>query len=65
MVEQAEDIKPVTNLTFEKYESNGWEFYHANNPMLSAKELDQISDKTGTMGMPEVVYGNNRLYIVN
>ena len=33
--------------------------------MYSAKQLDQISDQTGTMSMPEVLYGFNRLYITN
>ncbi len=33
--------------------------------MFSAKQLDQISDTVGTMGMPEVFYGFNHLYIGN
>lgn len=33
--------------------------------MFSAKQLDQISDVVGTMGMPEVFYGFNHLYISN
>lgn len=33
--------------------------------MLSARELDLISDQVGTMGMPEVFYGYNHLYITN
>jgi hypothetical protein len=33
--------------------------------MFSAKQLDMISDTVGTMGMPEVFYGFNHLYIAN
>lgn len=43
----------------------GWDFYHSDYPMFSAKQLDQVSDVVGTMGMPEVFYGFNRLYVVN
>lgn len=31
--------------------------------MYSAKELEQVSDQCGTMGVPEVFYGLNHLYI--
>jgi len=33
--------------------------------MFSAKQLDMIADTVGTMGMPEVFYGFNRLYVSN
>jgi len=33
--------------------------------MFSAKQLDLIGDTVGTMGMPEVFYGFNHLYIAN
>lgn len=33
--------------------------------MFSAKQLDQIADTVGTMGMPEVFYGFNHLYIAS
>ena len=39
--------------------------YHSAYPMFSAKQLDQISDQTGTQSMPEVFYGFNRLYLAN
>ena len=42
-----------------------WNFYHSEYPMFSAKQLDQVSDVVGTMSMPEVFYGFNRLYITN
>ena len=33
--------------------------------MSSEKEMDQFSDKVGIMGLPEVFYGSNHLYISN
>ena len=33
--------------------------------MFSTKQLDLISDQVGTMAMPEVFYGFNRLYIAH
>jgi hypothetical protein len=55
----------VAQLQFEKFEQQGWSFNHSVYPMFSAKQLDQISDVVGTMGMPEVFYGFNHLYITN
>jgi hypothetical protein len=33
--------------------------------MYSSVELDKISDQIVSMSLPEVVYGNSRMYIVN
>ena len=55
----------VAQLQFESFATNGWTFNHSSYPMFSAKQLDQISDVVGTMGMPEVFYGFNHLYISN
>lgn len=33
--------------------------------MSSEKEMDQVSDKVGIMGLPEVFYGSNHLLIAN
>ena len=33
--------------------------------MSSEKEMDQMSDKVGIDGLPEVFYGSNHLYIAN
>jgi hypothetical protein len=33
--------------------------------MSSEREMDQVSDKVGIMGLPEVFYGFNHLYISN
>ena len=55
----------VAQLQFEQFTQAGWSFHHSSYPMFSAKQLDQISDTVGTMGMPEVFYGFNHLYISN
>ena len=31
--------------------------------MSSEKEMDQVSDKVAIMGLPEVFYGHNHLYV--
>jgi hypothetical protein len=33
--------------------------------MSSEKEMDQVSDKVGIMGLPEVFYGFNHFIIAN
>ena len=33
--------------------------------MSSEKEMDQVSDKVGIMGLPSVFYGFNHFYICN
>ena len=43
----------------------GWDFYSSDYPMFSTTQLDQVSDVVGTMSMPEVFYGFNRLYVTN
>lgn len=70
--EQPKPVLCVATLQFDEFhspaaegKSGGWTFYHSSYPMFSAKQLDQISDTVGTMGMPEVFYGFNHLYIAN
>jgi hypothetical protein len=55
----------VAKLQFEDFEQKNWRFYHSVYPMFDTKQLDQVSDTVGTMGMPEVFYGFNHLYIIN
>ena len=33
--------------------------------MSSEKEMDQVSDKVGIMGLPEVFYGANYLFVAS
>lgn len=55
----------VAKLQFEDFEHKNWRFYHSVYPMFDTKQLDQVSDTVGTMGMPEVFYGFNHLYVIN
>lgn len=43
----------------------GWSFHHSTLPMSSEKEMDQVADKVGIMGLPSVFYGFNHLYIAS
>jgi hypothetical protein len=52
-------------LDFQRFTIKGWEFYHSVSGMSSEKEMDQVSDKVGTMGLPEIFYGSNHLFIAN
>ena len=64
MVEQEQQsIKPSKTLKFESFTHKGWSFHHSLYPMFDTKELDQISDVVGTMGMPEVFYGYNHFLV--
>ena len=58
-------IQPVKKVEFESYKANGWEFYHSIQGMSSEKEMDQVSDKVGIMGLPEVFFGFNHFIISN
>lgn len=68
-----EDISPESisiqpfkqQVTFDKLEFEGWEFYKSSLPMMNTKELDQISDMIPTHTLPDIVFGFNRLYFVN
>jgi hypothetical protein len=56
-------IQSIAKIEFQVYEAQGWQFHHSVTGMSSEKEMDQISDKVGIMGLPEVFYGFNHLYI--
>ena len=58
-------IKPQSEIEFDKIEFEGWEFYSSKKPMLSSKELDQLSDAIPTQTLPDILFGYNRLYMVN
>lgn len=58
-------ISPKQSVEFNKTEFEGWEFYISNKPMFNTKELDQIGDVIPTQSLPDIVFGYNRLYLVN
>ena len=57
-------------ISFDKYSHKGWDFYNHSEYMMNSKELDLLSknkDSTKLLidHLPEVLYGYNRLYVVN
>ena len=58
-------VAPLEKIKFENFSSHGWEFNHSVQGMSSEKEMDQFSDSVGIMGLPEVFYGSNHLYVSN
>ena len=58
-------IAPKQSVEFQKTEFEGWEFYISNKPMFNTKELDQIADVIPTQALPDIVFGYNRLFMVN
>jgi hypothetical protein len=55
----------VQKIDFQRFSIQGWEFYHSSTGMSSEKEMDQVSDRVGIMGLPEVFYGANHLLVAN
>ena len=58
-------IAPKQTVEFKKTDFEGWEFYVSNKPMFNTKELDQISDVIPTQGLPDILFGYNRIFMVN
>lgn len=58
-------IAPKQSVEFSKTEFENWEFYVSKKPMFNTKELDQIADVIPTQTLPDIVFGYNRLYMVN
>lgn len=56
-------LTPAKSINFEKFSVEGWNFYSSTTGMSSEKEMDQVSDKCAIMGLPEVFYGHNHLYV--
>jgi hypothetical protein len=62
---ESDKIDPIHKLEFQRYSIKGWDIYHSTTGMSPEKEMDQVSDRVGIMGLPEVFYGSNHLIIVN
>ena len=56
-------IASTSNLNFTDFESNGWHMYWSSYPMSNSTEMEAAQDQVATMGLPEVFYGNNHLYL--
>jgi len=63
--ENSNKIDPIHKLEFQRFTHKGWEFYHSTTGMSPEKEMDQVSDRVGIMGLPEVFYGSNHLFVAN
>jgi len=59
------EIKPTSKIDFQAFTIGGWEFHHSVQGMSSEKEMDQVSDKVGIMGLPSVFYGFNHFFVSN
>lgn len=58
-------IDPKQTVEFQKIDFEGWEFYSSSLPMFNTKEHNQIKDVIPTQNLPDIVFGYNRLYLVN
>ena len=56
-------VQSTTQLTFTEFESNNWKIYWSSYPMSNSTEMEAVQDQVATMGLPEVLYGNNHLYL--
>lgn len=52
-------------INFEKIEFKDWEIYHSKTPMYNTKQLEELEAKVKTQTLPDIVYGDNRLLLVN
>mmetsp|Transcript_21995 Transcript_21995/g.24435 ORF Transcript_21995/g.24435 Transcript_21995/m.24435 type:complete len:332 (+) Transcript_21995:19-1014(+) len=58
-------IAPKQSVEFKKIDFEGWEFHTSKMPMFNTKELDQVSDVIPTQGLPDILFGYNRIFMVN
>ena len=56
-------VASTSQLTFTDFETNNWKIYWSSYPMSNSTEMEAVEDKVATMGLPEVIYGNNHLYL--
>ena len=66
-MEPSAEIRNQSKLEFKQFEcvDPAWSMHFSKYPMVTTTELDKLNDQTGTMTVPEVVYGNNRLFVSN
>lgn len=49
----------------ETFEQKGWKFVCKKSGILPSKELDQLADELNLQGIPDVVYGESTVQIIN
>ena len=60
----AEAVKPHSQLNFTTFVKGNWTLYWSSYPMSNSTEMEAAQDQVATMGLPEVFYGNNHLFLV-
>ena len=58
-------IEPANEISLEYEKLGDWDFFWNVERMLSSKEMDIIADKVKINRLPDMLFGNNRFYIVN
>ena len=58
-------IEPSTEIHLEHEKFEDWDFFWNVERMLSSKEMDIIADRVKINRLPDMLFGNNRFYIVN
>jgi type 2A phosphatase activator TIP41 len=58
-------IEEKQTVEFQKIDFEGWEFYSSSLPMFNTKEHNQIKNVIPTQNLPDIVFGYNRLFLVN
>lgn len=51
--------------TTDAYEHAGWKFVYKKSGILPSKELDQLADDLNLQGIPDIVYGESCVQIIN
>jgi hypothetical protein len=58
-------VEPANEIHLEHEKFEDWDFFWNVERMLSSKEMDIIADKVRINRLPDMLFGNNRFYIVN
>ena len=56
-------VQSASQLSFTRHDINGWEIHWSSYPMSNSIEMEAAQDQIATMGLPEVFYGNNHVYL--
>ena len=65
MSEEESKCGPCKQLVFDRIDQEGWEFYSTKSLMLNTKEMEEMEEAVDTLGLPSMLFGFNRLYLVN
>lgn len=65
MSEEESKCGPCKQLVFDRIDQEGWEFYSTKSLMLNTKEMEDMEEVSSTQGLPSMLFGFNRLLLVN